>query len=153
VTAIDDLTFSFECWRGTDVLLRLITDLDAVLSRDGASTAADIDAQMIRNFQIPLRRLLDRSYPEPTEGLARKNRSRLKVFDRRVGEGISHPAWLDLPLLKYTLEVWQQRLIADCPGLADKISCGMPAAQECNQSVSPEDVFKRFGKELKSVLR
>lgn len=110
-------SFSAECWYRTALLRLLIEDLEAAL----AGNAASVDAQMIRDCESPLRDLLGKSWKGKAEELAQKNRSRLKVFDRRVGEGISNPAWLDLEQLRYTLEVWQRRLLEDQPSLWKKL--------------------------------
>ncbi len=148
--------FTAECWYRTALLRLLIEDLEAVLSNSPQGNRTTIDAQMIRNCELPLRDLLDKPWPSPIEGLAKKNRSRLRVFDRRVGDGISNPAWLDLSLLKYTLEVWQRRLFEDQPSLGKRLSVELcsygqgnnakeiSAAEADAWAKSPAEVFERW---------
>jgi len=115
--AEDPLQFAAECWYRTALLRVLIEDLHALISTDSQDSVCAVDARMIRYCESPIRELLERDWLGQTEEIARRNRSRLKVFDLRVGEGISRPAWLDLRLLEYTLNIWHRRLFEEQPAL------------------------------------
>lgn len=143
--------FSAECWYQTSLLRLLLEDLEKVLAAHPSTQCSASDAESIRACELPLRKLLEKSCHGTVGELAKKNRSRLKVFDRRVGDGIDNPAWLDLSLLQYTLEVWQRRLFQDEPSLRHRLSCEMSRdaetanvvhrIEDTKSATTPEHVF------------
>jgi hypothetical protein len=115
------LSFAAECWYRVGLLRLLIEDLGAVLRQQGLNSMEAVDVQMIRNCELLVREHLGGSLGGVIEEVAERNRARLRVFDRRVGDGIRNPEQLDLVLLKHTLAVWQCRLLEEQPALRARL--------------------------------
>lgn len=114
-------SFSIECWYRTALLRLLVEDLAAGVTEQKIADGTPEIAQQIRACESSLSSFLGRNWSGRAGDLARKNRSRLRVFDLRVGEGIENPIWLDLESLAYTLKVWQRRIMADQPTLLQRL--------------------------------
>lgn len=115
-----DLVFALACWRQTSILRLMLRDADSILSQLRNGRLESNHALLIRLAEKPLRVLLDRDWNRECdliEPLAKKNRSRLMIFDSRIESAINSSDSFDSRQLGRTLEIWQDRLKLDTPGL------------------------------------
>ncbi len=109
-------SFTATCWYFTGLMRFMLQDTDALLRKSPEIQATREQVLAVRLAEYPLRSFLDFEWSsEEINTLARRNQSRLKVFDEGVEDGISQPTSFCPESLICRLLTWHERLDVDVP--------------------------------------
>jgi len=123
IMEIEQIDFSIACWYQTGLMRLMLRDLSYLISPANSPLRLD-HMLIIRKAEYPMRRFLKvewESFSPQLESLAKRNRSRLVVFDKAIADAISRKSDASLlPSLQAILAVWHERMCMDDPQLSEE---------------------------------